>query len=151
MRCRLFPEIFQGAIGPINQIVTEDVTVIQYILGLCQMFLPKASVTDAACSGARSGAHIFRNPRKISRTGRDDSTSRDINTVVVTVRLNTPIPSSDITSISPVKTGTQEIISPRRSITAKKARKAEPLDLPINGFSAINEHSTPIFSKVIGH
>ena len=74
---------------------------------------------------------------------------RDVNFDVVTASLNTPIPSSNPNSISPAQTGTQEIIGPRRSIIATKARNAEPLNAPINLFSAMNGHSTSIFIKEI--
>ena len=48
-------------IVPINQLVTDNVTGIQDILGLRQTVLPKLSVTDAAGSCAR----IFQTPRKV--------------------------------------------------------------------------------------
>ena len=75
---------------------------------------------------------------------------RDVNYSVVNARLNTPIPSFNSTSISQAWTGTQENISPRRSIITKRARNTEPLDAPINRFLDVNGHSMFITRKVIG-
>ena len=99
---------------------------------------------------ARSCARIFRTSRKVSRTVRDGSTPRDVNSIEANVRLNLPIPRSNPNSIYPERTGTQEIISPRRSIIARRERNAEPLDAPINEFSAVYGHFTSLFSKLIG-
>ena len=107
---------------------------IQYILGSFQTVLPKASVTDVA----------------VRRTGRYRSTSQDVNSSVVTAILNPLITSSNSTSISLARTGTQEIISPRRFIIAKRAKNSKPLDTPIIGFSAVHGQSTSILIKVIG-
>ena len=146
LRSRFIPEIIQGAICPINQLVTKYVTVIQEILGSRQTVLPKASVMDAA----RSGARILQTPGTVIRTVREGSTPWVVNSAVSTARLNPPIPSSNSTSISPAQTGTQEITSPRRSIIAKRARNADPLGAHINEFLAVNGHSTSIFRKIIG-
>ena len=108
--------------------------------------LLKASVLDEA----RRGARIFRTPGKVSCTGRDDSKQQDVNPDVATARLNSPSPSSNSISISPARTGTQDISDPRRSIIARRVRKADPLDVPIHGFLDVNGNSTSIFSKVIG-
>ena len=108
--------------------------------------LPKLSVTDAA----RSCARIFRTPRKVIRTDRDGYTSQDVNSSKANTRLNPPIPSSNPNSISPAYTETQDISNPRRSFIAIRARSTEALGAPINGFSAVNGHSTYLFSKLIG-
>ena len=143
---RFVPKIIPVAIGPINQLVTNGVSGIQEILGSFQTVLPKASVTDTAHSCAR----ILRTLGKVSRTGRDRSTPRDVNSAKANARLNPPNPSSKPNSISPERTGTQEIFNPRRSITERRSRNAEPLGAPINGFSAVNGHPMSLFRKVIG-
>ena len=143
---RFVPKIVPAAICLVDHIVNEDPPGIQELLGSLRTVLPKASVTDAA----RSGAHIFQTPRKASRTYRYSSTKWDVNTVVATIMMNPPIPSSNHNSVSQAWTGTQEIISPRWSIITTKARNAEPLDAPINEFSAVNGHSTSMFRKLIG-
>ena len=51
---RFVPNITPVIIGPVNQLIIDTVLVIQDILSPHQTVLPKASVTDAA----RSGAHI---------------------------------------------------------------------------------------------
>ena len=81
------PKIIPGAIRPIDQLVTEDVTGIQETLGALQTVLPKEIVTDVALSGAR----ISQTPRDISLTCRDGSMPQDVKTAVATVRL-TPLP-----------------------------------------------------------
>ena len=144
---RFVPKIIQGAIGPINQLVTEGVTVIQDILGSHNMVLPKVSVAYAA----RSGTRIFWTPGEVSSTGRDGSTSRDVNSAVATARLNPLIPNSNPNSVSPARNGNQYIVSPRRSIIATKVRNVEPLNASINIITAVHGHSTSAFSKVIGH
>ena len=46
-------------------------------------------------------------------------------------------------------TGTQDIVSPRRTIILQEARNSDPPDASINLFLAVNWYPTPIFSKVI--
>ena len=59
-------------------------------------------------------------------------------------------PSFIGTPVSPTQTDTQDFFSPRRSTIATEARKAKPLDAPIDGFLAVHGHSKSIYSKVIG-
>ena len=139
------PKIIQDAILPIDQLVTEGLPGIQETLRARQTMLLKEIVTDAVCSGAR----IFRNPREVSRTGRDRSTPQDVNTAVATSRLTLQIPNFISTSNSPTRTGTQDISIPRRSIITQKGRNSKPLDAPVNQFPAVYGHPRPIFSKVI--
>ena len=119
---------------------------IQDIWGSRQTVLPKPSITDAA----RSSARIFRTPRKVSRTDRDGSTQQDVNSAEANARLNPPSPSPNPNSISPARTETQEISNPRRSIIARMARNADPLDAPIHVFLPVKGHSTSLFRKIIG-
>ena len=79
---RLIPKIIPGAIIPIDQTITEDVTGIGETLDACQTVLSKKIVTYAA----RSGARILRTPSEVSRTDRDGTTPRDGNTVVAVTR-----------------------------------------------------------------
>ena len=146
LKNRFVPKIIQGAIRTIEQLVTEDVPGTQETLGVRQTVLPKEIVTDAA----RSGAHIFWTPREVSRTERDGSMQRDVNTAVATTRLTLQSPIFNSNSDSPTWTGTQDIVSPRRSIIPQEARNADPLDASINQFTAKHGHPKPIFSKVIG-
>ena len=53
------------------------------------------------------------------------------------------------TSNSSTRNGNQDIVIPRSSIIANKARNAEPLDTPINRILDVHGHPTSIFSKVI--
>ena len=90
---QFIPKIILVAIGPINQLVTDNMSVIQKILGLRQTVLRKVSVTDVA----RSDARILRTPRKISCTSRDGSTPQDVNFAEANSRLNTPTPNPTLT------------------------------------------------------
>ena len=128
LRSRFVPKIIQGAIRSIDHLVTEDAPGIQETLGARQAVLLKEVVTDAA----RSGARIFRTLRELSRTVRDGSTPRCVNTSVVTTRLTPINPIFNSTSNSPMMNGNQDIVNPRRSIIATEARNAKPLDAPIN-------------------
>ena len=78
-----FPKIIQIVIRPINPLVTDNMSVIQKILGLRQTVLRMVSVTDAV----RSDARILRTPRKISCTSRDGSTPQDVNFAEANSRL----------------------------------------------------------------
>ena len=59
-------------------------------------------------------------------------------------------PTFEVTSVSPTRIGNQDIFRPSNSSTARKGRNAEPFDASIDGFSAVNEHSTSYFSGVSG-
>ena len=84
---RPITKIILGPIRPIDQTITEVVAVIGETLDVHQTIISKEIVTDAA----RSGAHIFRNPREVIRTGRDGTTPRDRNTTVAAARLTSPV------------------------------------------------------------
>ena len=146
MKNRFVPNIIQDEIRLIDQLVTEDVPITRETLGALQTVLPKKIVTDAM----RSGARIFWTLREVRRTVRDGFMPRDVNTVVATSRLTLQSSNFISTSDSPMRTGTQDIVSPRRSIIPQESRNAEPLEAPINQFPDVHGHPTPIFSKVIG-
>ena len=104
---RFGPKLFEGAIGSINQLLTEDVPRIQETLGVCHTFILKESVTDAA----GSCTHIFRGtPGKVSQTSREDATPRGIISDENS-RLISPILVSNPTSVFPAHFGNQDIIS----------------------------------------
>ena len=146
MKNRFVPKTTQGEIYSIDQLVTDDGPGIQKNLGARKTILLKEIFLDAACSGAR----IFWTPREVRRTGRDGSTPQDVNTSVATSRLTLHCPNLIGTSNFPTRTGTQDIVSPRRYIIPQETRNADPLDAPINQFSVVHGHTTPIFRKIIG-
>ena len=53
-------------------------------------------------------------------------------------------------SVSPTQIGNKDIFIPSNSSAARRGRNAEPFDASINGFPAVNEHSTSYFSAVSG-
>ena len=59
-------------------------------------------------------------------------------------------PTFVATSVSPMRIWNKDIFSPSNSSTARRGRKAELLDAPINGFLAIKEQFTSYFSGVSG-
>ena len=59
-------------------------------------------------------------------------------------------PTFVVTSVSPTRIEKKDIFSPSNSSTARRGRNAEPFDASINGFPAVNEHSTSYFSGVSG-
>ena len=107
--------------------------------------LPKASVTDAM----RSCARIFRTPGKVTQTVREDSITRDVN-YDENFSLSSPSPVSNTNTVSPVRFGNQEVLSPSHPSIAKRGRNPEPFDATIDGSLAVNRHSTSYFSEVIG-
>ena len=142
---RFVPKILPVFIGPINSLVTADVVGVQEILSPHQTVPLEASVTDAACSCTR----IFRTTGKVRRTGRDVSTPKDVNSSETNFRLNSPSPGSNPNSITPVRYGAQDVISPSHISIAKRDRNAEPLEAPIDVSLAVNGQSTSFFRKVI--
>ena len=118
---------------------------VQEILSPRQTVLPKASVTDAA----RSCAHILWGTYgKVRRTSRDNATPRDIS-CDENSRLSSQGPSCIGNSVSPSRTGNQDIFSPSHPSIEKRGTNAEPFDASINGLSAVNFHSTSYFSGLI--
>ena len=144
MISRFALKIIPVVTGTINLLINADVVGVQDILSTHQKVLPKASVTDPA----RSCAHIFRTPGKVSCTGRYDSTLWDVNSDA-NYRLSSPIPDSNPDSVSPARFENQEVISPSHPSIAKRGRSSEPFDAPIDGSLAGNGHCTSYFSGVI--
>ena len=65
-------------------------------------------------------------------------------------RLNTPVRIGAGPSVSPTRTGRQEIGSPSGSIGPVEVRNAHPLHTCIDGISAKHSDPAPTFSKLIG-
>ena len=84
---RFTPKIIPGEINPIEQLVTEDDPLIRETLNAHQTMILKEIVTDTV----HSGTCIFQTPSELSRTGKDGSTTRDVNTAVATARLTPSI------------------------------------------------------------
>ena len=131
--------------GPIDPLVTANVVGIPDFLIPRQPVLPNASITDKVCSCA----HIFRTPSKVRQTGRDDSIPQDLNSDENS-RLIPTSPVSNPNSVYSARFRNQEVISSSHPSIEKRGRKDEPFDAPIDGFLAINGHSTSYFSEVIG-
>ena len=143
---RLVPKIIPCAIRTIYQTITEDVVRIGETSDARQTVLSKEIVTDAACSGA----HIFRTPRKKSRTGRDGITPQDRNIVVATARLTPPIQICHSTTYSPRRNRNQDIINLIGHVSPQWIRNAKKLKTSIDGCFAEDRGIKPIFSKVVG-
>ena len=77
-------------------------------------------------------------------TSRDDTTPLDIISNKNSI-LNSKDPSCIGNSVSPMRTGNQDIFSPNYPSVAKRGRNAEPCDATINEFQAVNGHSTSYF------
>ena len=107
---------------------------------------PKEIVTDAA----RSGARIFWTPREVSRTDRDGSIPRDVNTSVDTARLTTPIQIFNSASDSPTRTGTQDIVNPIGPAGPQWISGAQKLKTFIDGLFDKDRGPRPSSSKVVG-
>ena len=74
----------QVVVRPINILVTASVVVLWESMSPCQMVLPWANITEAACSCAR----IYWNPGKISDMERDGATPRDSSSSKTNFRLS---------------------------------------------------------------
>ena len=94
---------------PIEPPITDGVTAVRGTLHARQMIASKEIVTDAALSGA----HILRDPAAVNQKETDGMIPRDGNTVGTPPILNSPVQIGGGPSISPTRTGSQEISSPR--------------------------------------
>ena len=105
---------------------------------------------EIVADAAHSGAHIFRTPTKVSKTGREGTTPWDKKTAVATARLTSPVQSYHSTTDFPSRNRNQEIINLIRTVSLQWIRNAEKLKTSINGFFAEDRFLTPNFSKVVG-
>ena len=136
----------QAVVRPIIPLVTAKVEVAQESLSPCQKVLPQANVTDAA----RLCARIFRTTGKIIGMERDHATPREASSFETRSIEIFQRPTFVATSASPTRIGNQDIFSSCHPSITKRVRNAELFDASINGFSAVNDHSTYYFSGVIG-
>ena len=88
----------------------------------------------------------FQTPGKVRRTGRDNSTPRDVNSDDNS-RLSSLSPGSNPNSVYPARFRNQEVISPSYPSIAKRGKNAELFDAPIDGYLAVNVHSTSYFRE----
>ena len=138
--------IIQAFVRPITPLIIDKVEVAQDSLSSCQTVLPQVNVTDAA----RPCAHIFRATGNIIGKERDSATPRDASSSKTRSRPSCQIQMFVATSVSPTKIGNQDIFNPDHPSITRTGRNAEPIDASVNGFSAVNKHSTSYFSCVIG-
>ena len=136
----------QAFVRPITPLVTAEVEVAQESLSLSQTVLPQTNVTDAAHPCAR----IFRTTGNVIGTERDRVTPRDASSSETRSRAIFQKSTFVATSISPTRIGNQDIFSPSNPSTARRGRNAKTFETSINGFLAVNEHSTFYFSGVSG-
>ena len=103
-------------------------------------------VTDAA----RSGARVFRTPVGVSRTDRDGKNPRGGNNSIRSPRLTSPVMIDGGSTVSPTRTGSQDIIIPKGPTGSVEVRNARILNTSVNGNSAQKGDPTPNFNKLIG-
>ena len=82
--------------------------------------------------------------------GRDSTTTRDGNTYISPPRLNYPVLIGGGITVSPTRTGSQNIVSPKGRTGSVEVRDAQIFNTSINGNLTNNGDPTPTFSKVIG-
>ena len=99
---------------------------------------------------AQSAAHFYQTPADLSRHVTDGTTPSDGNTNIGSTRLAYPFQIGVSTTVSPSRTGSQDIISPRGSIGPQWSRYAQPLDTFINGIYSEHRDPAPTWSKAIG-
>ena len=110
---RLIPEITPDVIKPIDQTITKDAVGSGETLYVRRMILLKDIVTDAS----RRAAYLYRNPTDVSWQGKDRTTPQDGNTDIGSTRSDSLVRIGGSTTGSPTRTGIQDIISPRVSIS----------------------------------
>ena len=135
------PDI-QAVVRPITPLITVEVKVAQKSLRLCQTSILQANVKD--------GARLFWTTDNVIGTKRDCATPRDASFSKTRSRASFGSPTFVATSIYPTRIGNKDIFSPRNSSTARRGRNAEPFNASINGFPAVNEHSTSYVSGISG-
>ena len=76
-------------------------------------------------------------------------TPRDGSTSISPPRLNSPVLIGGVTTVSPTRTGIQEIGNPKGPTGSMEVRNAQIFHTSINGDLTKNGDSTTTFSKVI--
>ena len=126
-------------------LVTAEVEVSQESLSPLHTVLPQANVTDVAHPCAR----IFFTTGNVIGAEKDHATPRDASYSETRSRASYQSPTFVVTSVYPTWIGNKDIFSPSHLSIARRVRNVKPFDASINGFSAVNEHSTSYFSGVI--
>ena len=136
----------QAVLRPITPLVTAEVEVTQESLSPRQTVLPQAIVTDAV----RPCSCIFWTTGNVIGTERDRAMPREASSSEKRSRASLQIPMFVATSVSPTRIGNLYTFSLSHPSTARRGRNADPFVTSINGFLAVNEHSTSYFSVVSG-
>ena len=134
-------------IPPIDPWITDGVAAVRGTTHAHQTPTLKVIVPDAA----RSGALFLQTPGDVSRMGRDGTTPRDGNTSIRSSRLNSPVLIGGGTAISPMRTGIQDIGSPKELTGSVEFRNAQIFNTSINGNSAKNGDLRPLSVKKLNN
>ena len=130
---------------PINPPIVDGVAASRGTTYERQTIFSNVIITDAA----RSSAHVYRNPAVGNRKDTDMTIQRVRNASISPPRLTSRVIVDGGTSVSPTRTGTQEISSTSRPIGPVEVRNAQPFHTFINGNYTKNGDLTPTFSKII--
>ena len=103
-------------------------------------------MTEVITDTVRSNAWALQNPGLVSRMVRDSSTPGHCDIDISPLRLKFSVVIG--TTVSPTRMGIQEIFSPHRSTSYLEVGNSQVFNTSINGNSAEDGDSTPIFSKV---
>ena len=133
-------------IPPIDPRIMDGIAAGRGATHACHTISLKVIVTDAA----RSGARVFQNPADVNQKDTDGKIPQDGNTPIRYPRLTSPVLIGGGTTVSPTRTESQDIISPKGPTGSVEVRNAQPFHTFINGNSAKNGGPTPTFSKLIG-
>ena len=143
---RLIPKIIPVIIPKIDLLITDGVATSRETLHARQTITSKEIVTDVA----RSGAHVFQDPTVVNWNNTDGTIPRERNTSGSPPIFTTPVRIGGGPSVSPTRTGRQDIGSPSGTIGPVEVRNAQPLHTSINGIYDEHREPAPNFSKVIG-
>ena len=98
---------------------------------------------------ARSSARVFQTPADASQMDRDRITPRDSNTSIRSHRLTYPVISDVGTTVSPTRTGIQEITSRKGPTGSVEVRNAQIFNTSITINSSKNVDPTSTFGRLI--
>ena len=98
---------------------------------------------------AHSDAHILRTTGDVMRMGRDSTTPRDGNTSIRSPSLNYPVLIGRGTTVSPMRTRSQDIGSPKGPTGSMEVRNSQIFHTPMYGNLTDNMDPAPTFGKVI--
>ena len=126
-------------IPPIDPRIADGVTAGRGTEHARQTIASKVIVTAVV----RSGAHVLQNPADVIRTDTDETIPRDGNTSISYPRFSYTVLIGGGTTVSPTRTGSQEIISPKGPTSSVEVRNAQPFHTSINGNYAKDGDSTP--------